>query len=298
VSVIVPARNAAGHIGRCLEALAAQTYPEERYEVIVVDNGSRDATRQVVAAHPVRLLEETSCCSPYPARNRGLDHACGEVIAFTDADCRPLETWLERGIKRLDEEGADLVGGRVVFTFASTPTVGETVDALWHLDVRRQVYENRAAMTANLFVRRSVFDSIGGFDPDVRSGGDGRWTRRASDAGFTLVYAPDAVVSKPARQLGGLLAKGYRVGRGLPAAWLERGVGRRAIWLAIATKILPPVPAAVRRRIDETQVPGASQRLTRLWLTSWLLELVRAAGSVHGWLAMDRSDRSTAEERG
>ena len=262
VSVIVPVRNAAGHIGGCLEALAHQTYPEERREVIVVDNGSRDATREVVAAHPVHLLDETSSRSPYPARNRGLDHARGEVIAFTDADCRPLETWLERGVAGLNEEGADLVGGRVMFTFAGAPSVGEMVDALWHLDVRRQIHENRAAMTANLFVHSSVFDVIGGFDPEVRSGGDGRWTRRATDAGFLLAYAPDAIVRKPARRLGGLLAKAYRVGRGLPPAWLERGVGRSGIGVAIAHKTLPPVPSAVKRRIEETQVPGAGERLT------------------------------------
>jgi glycosyltransferase involved in cell wall biosynthesis len=292
VSVIVPARNAAGHIGDCLEALANQTYPGERREVIVVDNGSRDSTREVVAAHQVHLLEETSSSSPYPARNRGLDHARGEVIAFTDADCRPLETWLERGVERLNEEAADLVGGRVIFTFAASPSVGEMVDALWHLDVRRQIHENRAAMTANLLVRSSVFDSIGGFDPEVRSGGDGRWTRRATDAGFKLIYAKDAIVRKPARRLGGLLAKAYRVGRGLPPAWLERGVGRGGIGVAIAFKTLPPVPSAVRRRIEETGVPGAGERLTTLWALSWLMELVRAAGSVHGVLDLARSHRS------
>jgi glycosyltransferase involved in cell wall biosynthesis len=293
VSVIIPARNAAGHIGSCLEALAGQTYPRERYEVIVVDNGSSDTTRHVVEGHDVRLVEESSTCSPYPARNVGIDHAGGEVIAFTDADCRPFETWLERGVDRLHRDGADLVGGRVMFTFASPPSAGETVDALWHLDVRRQIFENRAAMTANLFVRSSVFGAIGRFDHNVRSGGDGRWTRRATDAGFALAYAPDAIVAKPARRLGRLLAKAYRVGRGLPPAWVERGIGRGSIGLAIARKILPPDPAAVRRRIDETQVPGARGRLTTLWAVSWLVELVRAAGSVHGWVDLTRSDLST-----
>jgi glycosyltransferase involved in cell wall biosynthesis len=292
VSVIVPARNAARHIGGCLEALASQTYPRERYEVIVVDNGSSDTTRQVVEDHEVHLLQESSSCSPYPARNLGIDHARGEVLAFTDADCQPLDTWLDRGVACLHAETADLVGGRVMFTFTSTPSLGEMVDALWHLDVRRQILENQAAMTANLFVHRSVFDAIGGFDPRVRSGGDGRWTRRATDAGFALRYAPEAVVRKPARPLGGLLAKAYRVGRGLPAAWLERGVERGAIGPAIAHNVLPPRWSMVRRRIEETQVPGADATVTALWAVSWLVELVRAAGSVHGWFELGRHDRS------
>lgn len=298
VSVIVPVRNGAGHVAGCLEALANQTYPRERFEVIVVDNGSRDATREVVAGHPVQLLEETSRSSPYPARNRGLDHARGEVIAFTDADCRPLATWLEKGVDRLREDGADLVGGRVMFTFATPPSVGEMVDALWHLDVRRQIQDNRAAMTANLFVRSSVFDAIGGFDPEVRSGGDGRWTRRATDAGFELRYAPDAIVCKPARRLRGLLAKAYRVGRGLPPAWIERGVRPGTIGLSLAYKTLPPVPSTVKRRIDETQVPDAAGRLVSVWMVSWLVELVRAAGGVHGWLELRKAKRATRSRSG
>jgi len=292
VSVIVPARNAAGHIGGCLEALAGQTYPGDRYEVIVVDNGSSDATRHVVADYAAKLLQESSHCSPYPARNLGIDHARGEVLAFTDADCVAHERWLERGVECVIGESADLVGGRVMFTFSSTPSVGEMVDALWHLDVRRQILENRAAMTANLFVRRSVFGAIGGFDAKVRSGGDGRWTRRATDAGFTLSYAPEAIVCKPARRLGRLLAKAYRVGRGLPAAWLERGVARGAIGTAIVHNILPPRTSVVRRRIEEIGVPGAEARVSAVWAASWLLELVRAAGSVHGWFELGRQRRT------
>jgi glycosyltransferase involved in cell wall biosynthesis len=296
VSVVVPARNAADTIGGCLEALSGQSYPQDRYEVIVIDNGSTDETREVVRHHPVRLLEETSYRSPYPARNLGVEHARGQLLAFTDADCRPDASWLEAGVDSRRAHNAHLVGGRVVFTFRSGPSVGEMVDALWHLDVERQIIDNHAAMTANLLVDRSVFDAIGGFDLEARSGGDGRWTRRATDAGFELVYAPAAVVRKPARPMWPLLGKAYRVGRGLPAAWSERGLGRGGVGGAIVRNLLPPQPRVVRERIRQRRIEGAERRVLIIWWASWLLEMMRSAGAFHGWLEL--ASRSMVESSG
>ena len=110
VSVIVPVLDGASCIDRCLEALLAQTYPSHRVELIVVDNGSRDATPDRVRTHPVTLLVERSVRSPYAARNAGIQRASGEVIAFTDADCVPAKDWLERGVAALERECG---GGRV-----------------------------------------------------------------------------------------------------------------------------------------------------------------------------------------
>src|SRR5919198_5805523 len=106
-SVIVPARNAAATIGRTLEALAAQDFPQE-YEVIVVDDGSTDDTVAVAEAAPgpvtVRRQEQRG---PGEARNLGAQHARGEVLAFTDADCFPERGWLRAGVAALAD--ADLV---------------------------------------------------------------------------------------------------------------------------------------------------------------------------------------------
>jgi hypothetical protein len=143
-------------------------------------------------------------------------------------------------------------------------------------------------MTANLFVRGRVFDAIGVFEPRLRSGGDGRWTRRATDAGFKLVYEPAAEVLKPARRLRQLLEKAYRVGRGLPSAWLERGARRSRIGLWVLANCLPPSPRLLRRRISDRGVGAAGTRLMGVWWTSWLMELVRSAGCARGWLELGR----------
>jgi len=86
-SVVVPVFNAVGEIGRLVESLLAQDYPRDRFEIVVVDNGSTDGTAGSVAGFPVKLLKETDVQSSYAARNRALAEVTGEWVAFTDADC-------------------------------------------------------------------------------------------------------------------------------------------------------------------------------------------------------------------
>jgi len=85
ISVVIPVRNSASTLGRCLEALASQSVPASRYEIIVVNDGSTDATQQVALSHAVACLNiEPS--GPAAARNQGAAQARGELILFTDGD--------------------------------------------------------------------------------------------------------------------------------------------------------------------------------------------------------------------
>jgi glycosyltransferase involved in cell wall biosynthesis len=150
VSVIVPARDAAETIRATLRALGAQT---ESAEVIVVDNGSEDATAEIARSSALRprVIQLPRGGGPGQARNAGARAASGEVLAFTDADCEPEPGWLAEGLKRTAE--ADLIQGRV------TP-VGPTGPFDRTVDVGREtgLYE-----TANLFVTRDAFEQAGGF---------------------------------------------------------------------------------------------------------------------------------------
>jgi glycosyltransferase involved in cell wall biosynthesis len=194
--------EAAG-LSATLEALARQTLPRPRLEVIVVDNGSTDGTLDVAAEwsarHPgVRVVPELEVRSSYAARNRGLENAAAAVIAFTDADCRPDPRWLEAGLAAL--EGAEVVAGRIEMTFRQgRPKLWEYLDAATWLDQRRYVDEHGFGVTANLFVRRRVFEAVGRFRTDLVSGGDYEFGRRLARHGVRVGYAPDAVVRHPAR---------------------------------------------------------------------------------------------------
>src|SRR5207244_1921243 len=100
-SVVIPVFNDRQRLERCLDALEQQTYPAERFEVIVVDNGSTQTLDDLATRYRIQLGRE-SRPGAYAARNRGLAMAVGEVIAFTDSDCLPDRDWMERGVAALE----------------------------------------------------------------------------------------------------------------------------------------------------------------------------------------------------
>ncbi len=189
-SVIIPAHDAEGTLGRTLDALANQDL-EQPYEVIVVDDGSSDRTAAIAeaAAGPVTLIRQEAL-GPAAARNRGASAAGGEVLAFTDADCFPRPNWLRAGLAAL--ERSDLVVGAVL-PDPDAPR-GPFDRSLW---VTR---ENGLYETANLLVTREVYDRVDGFEAwleptigkpmaeDVWFG----WQARRS--GARTVFCPDALV--------------------------------------------------------------------------------------------------------
>jgi glycosyltransferase involved in cell wall biosynthesis len=193
ISVVVPVLNEARRIEGCLDALAAQR-DAPAFEVIVVDNGSHDATRELARDHAIgaRLAIE-GARGPYAARNAGMSLARSEIIAFTDGDCLPRPGWLAAGVKALDD-GADLAGGRIVQMPSERPTVWERYDRATYLRQDRFIDYDGFAATANLFVRTNVVRDVGGFVPQLTASGDQEFCRRATAAGYRLAYQPDAVV--------------------------------------------------------------------------------------------------------
>lgn len=280
VSVIVAVRDAAPCVGACLEALCAQTWPEDALEVIVVDDGSVDETRGRVRDFPVELLPRRGVGSPYAARNAGIARARGEILAFTDADCVPAKDWVARGVARLEEEGADLAGGQVRFRCSEPPRAAELVDAVRNLDHERSIPERGVAKTGNLFVRRAVFDALGRFDGGRRSGEDVAFTARASGAGYALVYAPEAVVEKRARRGLALWRKQVRVGRGQLALWRSQGMPAREIARRTLRCLRPRRPGVLRAELERRGPPGASRRLLRVWLADWAFNVAEGLGRV------------------
>jgi glycosyltransferase involved in cell wall biosynthesis len=153
-SVIVPARNAQATLARTLAALGGQEL-EGQYEVIVVDDGSTDATRAIAerAPAPVRVVAQPAS-GPALARNRGVAESRGSVLAFCDADVFPTARWLQAGVAAL--ERADMVQGRVLPD--PLARLGPFDRSLW-ITGQAGLWE-----TANLFVRRELFDRAGGFE--------------------------------------------------------------------------------------------------------------------------------------
>jgi len=200
VSIIIPVYNDTLRLKQCIEALEKQTYPKECLEIIVIDNGSTNNLQQDIQHYPgVSILKE-SCPGSYVARNKGIAFAKGTIIAFTDSDCIPSVKWLEAGVKRLVLDNHGIIGGAIEFFFRdSKPNTVEFYDSLFFLQQERYVEEIKIATTANLFTLKKMFDKVGLFNGNLKSGADGEWCRRVTDSGYTIAYSMEAVVKHPAR---------------------------------------------------------------------------------------------------
>lgn len=227
VSVIVPVRDDAQRLALCLAAMWAQTLPAPSYEVVVVDDGSSDNVEAAVGAYPgMRLLRQRPAGS-YAARNRGVRNTSAPVLAFTDADCTPAPDWLERALAVLDAHpGINVVAGSVEVIVPRDSRQGAVAlhDALTAFPQRRFVERYGFGATANLVVRRAVFDHVGLFDATLQSGGDAQWGERASAAGHCVVYREDVRVRHPARRkIRELTEKTTRTTRGVEQIAEARG---------------------------------------------------------------------------
>ncbi|MDQ4054434.1 MAG: glycosyltransferase [Actinomycetota bacterium] len=259
VSVIVPVKDDP-RLELCLEALVRQTYPEDRVEIVVADNGSDGPPSGLAASHPrVTLLHEPQPGS-YAARNAGVRHAKGEVVAFTDADCLPDPTWLERAVARLGDD-ADIVTGEITVFAAdlARPTPIEAYEVIKGFPQRRYATESGWAATANLVTTRRVLDAVGPFDQRLRSGGDADWGCRATGQGFRLRYDESVRVRHPARvTFAECYLKLVRVHQG--AHDRARLAGRRSPVRLKAGSLVPPL-GALRRSNRPDALPGLRARL-------------------------------------
>jgi len=223
--VVVPVKDDPEGLHGLLHALGAQTWSDRR--VVVVDNGSTtSAVKAVAVRHGAEYVVELALGS-YAARNAGVAHATGDVVAFTDADCRPAPDWLEAAVRvLLSADAPDVIAGRVRVTArdAGRPSPAEA----WELvhGFRQESYVRRAGWgaTANLVVPRPVLSEVGPFDARLLSGGDADWGVRASAMGLTIAYCDDVVVDHPARvRMSDLLHKLRRVQAGAYRQAVLRG---------------------------------------------------------------------------
>lgn len=172
VSVIVPVLNGADTVGDLLAALSNQSSLSPDVEILVVDNGSQDETCAIVKRFPVILLQENKR-GPGAARNRGLDHATGEVIAYLDADTLPSRRWLSQIAQPFTDPEVNLVGGK---TISYKPETGaERFYArfgihLTEYSLSRQRFPFFASR--NLAVRRKDALAVGGWAEDMPTAED------------------------------------------------------------------------------------------------------------------------------
>lgn len=226
VSVVVPTYRRAAVLRGCLEALAAQDYPVSNCEIIVVDDGG-DFNPAVVAGlpgPPVRLVPQPHR-GPASARNTGARLGTGELLAFTDDDCRPRPDWLTRMAEAHEAHPGALVGGAVVNALTANPFAQASQDLVsFLLDYFPRARALRPFFTSNnMACHRDRFLAVGGFDDTfpLSAAEDRDFSERWSGMGGQMHFAPAAVVDH-CHGLNGwrFLRQHFRYGRG--AAHLGR----------------------------------------------------------------------------
>lgn len=204
-SVVIPAYNAAHAIGATLDALGNQSVDRHRYEVVVVEDGSTDATAELVrrrlalpsdgsrAADRVRLIPQPHAGAA-AARNTGARYARGRVLLFLDADCCPAADWIERMVAPLDQPCVAGVSGQV--RTHQQRLVPRFIQ--FEYDERYERVGRQAELdfvtSATAAYRREVFERVGGFDTDMLGAEDVDLSFRLVEAGYRLAYTPEAVV--------------------------------------------------------------------------------------------------------
>lgn len=249
VSVIVPVRNGREDLLQLIEALQQQTLPRDQFEVVIGDDGSTDGSTDELETEDGWIRVEVGPpINSYGARNRAARASRAPVLAFCDADCRPEPGWLEQGVAAL--EGTDIAAGRIRFDVSVPRTIWTLLDMEAAKDHERQVLRGTAE-TANLFLRRELYDRVDGFDDSIPEHGDFDFVQRCVADGAALSYAPEAIVWHPTRtRAKSFLRAVWIYNRWYAAREVRAGRTPEALRLRSWVPLVQPVRARRRWRLS------------------------------------------------
>lgn len=204
VSIVVGIRNEEKFIEECIESLLNLDYPRDSYEIIIVDGMSTDKTRDIVRRYPVKLLlnERKNVAA---ARNLGVKNAKGELVAFTDGDCKVDPQWLKTLVHEMQEAPDDVVcvgGPNLIFDtdpvfgrvvgYAQESFLGSGGSAQSKNSTKKHYVSSLP--NCNAMYKKSAIQEVGGFDERFVVGQDGDLNYRINKKGYRFLYIPEARV--------------------------------------------------------------------------------------------------------
>jgi GT2 family glycosyltransferase len=286
ISVIIPTYNRPAQLDACLAALATQTLPHDRFEVIVVDDGSATSMETVTARFrdslQVRLLRQANA-GPARARNAGAALARGTLFVFTDDDCQPEADWLSALHAQSKDCPTCLIGGRTLNALGHNvySTASQLlVDFLYE----HQISARRAHAQAlpafftsnNLAVPATLFRQLEGFDESfmIAAGEDREFCDRWQQYDLPMALALSARVHHAhSLSLTGFWRQHLNYGRG---AWQLRHArlrrGRSPLQIA-------PLSFYLRLIAYPLRVVSAT-RAARLVGLMWLSQVANTTGYI------------------
>ena len=282
VSVIVPMRDAATTIAAQLQALSQQDF-DGRWEVIVVDNGSKDHSVEIVRSlrtllPHLRIVDASTIPGAAHARNRGVEHAHGDLLLFCDADDVVTTTWIKAMVARL--RVVDIVGSR--FDIRALETDLDLAQLPVHQSDTRNLTETPVPAWAGgggLGIHRGLLLLHGGWDERLHRGEDVELCWRLVAKGHSLQIVDDAIVlwrSPPT--LVAAMRRQFLAGSCTPAigaALEERGI--------TPSMLRRPLSAVARHWGSlALRIPGLM--FSSSYRHTWLIDVAGQAGRAYGSL--------------
>jgi len=191
VSVVIPVKNEEDHIEACLRGVLSQSYPKNRFEIIVVDNGSEDKTMNILGHYHklpnvTVLVQNGGTISK--VRNRGAKTANGSIIAFLDGDCVPDPNWLENGVDLLM---SDRQIGCVGFVISEPGPNATWVEKVWYHMSSTSKYRGTTFVdwlsSFNLILWNHIFKQVGGFNETLITCEDAEFGYRIGEKNKLLI---------------------------------------------------------------------------------------------------------------
>lgn len=195
ISVVIPVYNGEKILARCLNSLASQTVPRDQYEIVVVNDGSKDGTKTVVEGFNVTLLSQENQ-GPAAARNHGVNVARGDIVLFIDADCSAAPNWIEEMTKPFNDP--TIIGVKGTYKTTQKALIARFVQIEYE-----EKYERMKKYPYIDFIdtysagfRKNVFQKYGGYNTSFPTATveDQEFSFRLAKDGHKMLFQPDAFV--------------------------------------------------------------------------------------------------------
>lgn len=263
LSVIIPHLNDEDGLARCLETLAREAGTVAGLEVIVVDNGSREPPKDLVAQYSGVTLMSESARGPGPARSTGARAAQAPVLAFIDSDCEAAPGWAAGIVAHFQNPAsAPIIGGdvRIALRCDAAPDMLEAYESVYGYRQKLYITRDKYPATCNLAMRAEIFADVGDF-AGIEIAEDMDWGKRATARGHAMEYKPDIRIATPARETFAELKRKMDRQIGHDFAKVGPELSARLKWgLRAMTLIGSPVLEMVRVATSD-RLSGVSARL-------------------------------------